>query len=105
MPRPRHEPLKIAACRAEAVRLYDRRWTQAEIAALLGVDQATVSRDLTAAPEGWAARNEHNLTLYKNRELARLDAMEQPYWPAWRRSMRKHKATTQAKGGDRRRQG
>jgi len=47
-----------------------------EIAAMLGVGQATVCRDLKALHAEWCAQRVADVTLAKARELARIDAIE-----------------------------
>ncbi len=66
--------------------LYLQSRTQDEIATLLDVNQATVSRDLAAIESYWAKAAIADLHTAKMRELTRIDSLEREYWEAWRRS-------------------
>src|SRR5688572_20510255 len=81
--------LVLSEQQVQIARLYAQRHTQAEIAEQLGINQATVSRQLKAVQQAWkdaavAAWDEHLA-----RELAKIDELERVYWDAWRRSIRK----------------
>jgi len=87
--------IEIAQRRAEVAALYLSRKTQVEIAAELGVDQATISRDLTALQALWRSEATEDVGEVKARELARIDRLEREYWQAWEDS--KGKRTTTSK--------
>jgi transposase-like protein len=57
--------------------LYLRRVSQSEIAKQLGVNQATISRDLQVLYKLWRAEAASMIDEHQARELAELDQMEQ----------------------------
>jgi hypothetical protein len=59
---------------------------QAEIAAKIGVDQSTVSRDLKALHQEWLNSALLDFNEAKAQELAKIDRLEREYWDAWERS-------------------
>ena len=69
--------------RQEITRLYLRGVSQMDIAAKLGVNQSTVSRDLKAIQKQWRESALINMDEAKQRELARIDELERTYWDAW----------------------
>jgi len=68
--------VEIEERQRKVAQLYLRRQTQTEIAKVLKVDQATISRDLAELRKQWAAENVENLDQVKVREAAELDEME-----------------------------
>lgn len=68
--------MEIHERRQKVAQLYLRRQTQEEIGRVLGVSQDTISLDLKALREKWAAENVENLDQVKVREAAELDEME-----------------------------
>lgn len=68
--------MEIDERRRKVAQLYLRRQTQEEIGRVLGVSQDTISLDLKALREKWAAENVENLDQVKVREAAELDEME-----------------------------
>jgi DUF1680 family protein len=84
---------KRAADMAEMARLRLFGYQQTEIAAKLGLNQATVSRDLAKIAERWKAQAVTDLDAVRARELAKLDALEVEAYEAWIAS----KADTQKK--------
>jgi hypothetical protein len=79
MPRPKHEKLKVAERRTQVVALRLQRKTQREIAAAVGVNQATVARDLQVMHADWVEQGKDDLKRYLNRELARIAVLERQY--------------------------
>lgn len=69
--------------RQEVARLYIQGHSQADIASRMGVNQATISRDLVAIEEEWRERSSSELQRHKTVQLARIDEMERVYWDAW----------------------
>jgi len=67
----------------QAVNLYLAGWTQEQIAAEIGVDQSTISRDVSTAQERWKAATAINLESHKSAELDKLAAAESEAWQAW----------------------
>src|SRR5665647_2999589 len=67
---------QVSKRRATVAKLWTRRLTQEEIAAAVGVDQSTVSRDIKALVAAWREEALADVTAVRARELADLDAME-----------------------------
>ena len=57
--------------------LYTNRKSQYAIAAILGVSQPTVQRDVQHGLAEWAAKRAARLDIHRDRELAELDKMEE----------------------------
>ena len=91
---------RIEGRRALVSELYLKGKTQAEIAEQLGVDQSTISRDLTALQKQWKDSAIRNLDEAKARELAKIDALERTYWDAWERSVGQTQIKTIKAKGD-----
>lgn len=89
------KPQVRAAELVQVAEQYLRGVPQATIAAALGIDQSTVSRDLKALQEQWAAHATALLDTHKAAELARIDGLERTYWEAWAAS-KTYKRETQA---------
>lgn len=91
-------PMAKNAKKLQALQIADRRrrvagmclqgHKQADIAAAVGVDMSTVSRDLKAIEEQWTRSALLDLHAAKVKELARIDAIEREAWEAWRRSQK-----------------
>jgi predicted transcriptional regulator len=71
---------------AEVARLYRRKHTQTQIAALLGTTQQSISRDIAILKERWRAESVHEVGEVQREILANLEAIEEEAWEAWRRS-------------------
>lgn len=67
--------------------MYLRGMLQSEIAAELGLSQATISTDLKALQGEWLQSALLDFNEIKARELARIDKLEREYWTAWERSL------------------
>lgn len=75
---------------------------QSEIAEELGVNQATISRDLAALRKEWIKSALIDFNEAKARELTRIDNLESTYWEAWERSLEAFKSKViKAKGNPR----
>ena len=83
--------------RQQTSAMYLAQKTQAEIAAALGVSQTTVSKDLSLIRKRWQKSALVDMNEAKNRELARIDALEREYWLAWQASKEKQVTTTAKK--------
>ncbi len=59
---------------------------QTEIAKELGLVQSVISRDLAEVKRRWRMSSLIDINEAKQRELARIDALESEYWQAWERS-------------------
>lgn len=79
-------PATIEKHRATIAELYLRQHTQQEIANKLGIDQATVSRDLKVIQANWRESALVDMNEAKQRELERIDQLEREYWQAWEAS-------------------
>lgn len=84
---------QIAERRQQIATRYLRGETQAGIAADLGIDQATVSRDLVAVRAAWLASSVRDFDTAVAQELAKIDEIESEYWQAWERSKMPKEAT------------
>lgn len=92
---------EIAIRRQKVASAYLRGSTQAEIAAEMEVDQATVSRDLKSLRAEWMKSALIDINEAKARELAKVDALEIEYWSAWERSqLNAEVETTKMQGSD-----
>lgn len=78
--------IEIAERRPKVAALYLSGKVQTEIAAELGVDQATVSRDLKALQKEWSEQALRDLDQAKAEQLAKIDRLEREYWDAWVKS-------------------
>lgn len=80
--------------RAKVAELYCKGWTQAEIAAEIGVTQPMVSYDLKILHQRWHAAAMEHIDTQKARELAKIDRLEREYWGAWEASKLLKETTT-----------
>lgn len=76
----------ITSRRQQVAEMYLRGLYQSDIADSLGVDQATVSRDLAELRKEWLERSINHIDQKKAIELSKLDRLEVTYWEAWERS-------------------
>ena len=80
--------------RARVAALYLQGFHQWEIGAQVGVDAATICRDLKAIREQWRASAVRDFDEAKAQELARIDALEREYWAAWTASRENREITS-----------
>src|SRR5262249_22858049 len=80
------EQLKVARRRAEVLRLYLAGKPQYEIAALLGVQAMTISRDIAAVKREWQASAVRDLDAHKGEILEKLDLIQRECWESWHAS-------------------
>jgi len=73
-------PATIDHHRKIIAELYLKQWRQVDIAEKLGIDQATVSRDLSAVRKMWRKDASLSFDAAKAQELARIDTLENEYW-------------------------
>ncbi len=78
---------EIASRRQQVAEMYLRGMYQADIADKLGVNQATISRDLAELRKEWLERSINHIDQKKAIELAKLDRLEVTFWDAWERSL------------------
>lgn len=86
-----HHPandLRNAQRRQEIAARYLRGELQVLIAAEMGVNQGTISRDLKAIQAFWMENAVEDLMAKKARELAKIDANELRYLEGWERSLK-----------------
>jgi hypothetical protein len=77
---------EIADRRQRVSEKYLRGMYMTDIARDMGVDTATVSRDLAELRKEWLDRSINHIDQKKAIELAKLDRLEVTYWDAWERS-------------------
>lgn len=65
---------------------YLRGEYQADIAASMGVQQSTISKDLRELQRRWQAASVTAMDAMKAEQLAKIDELERTYWEAWARS-------------------
>jgi hypothetical protein len=93
MGRPRNQA-EIIRDRYEIARLYLKGELQADIASRLGINQSTVSRDLTFLHKQWIKAAEVNFSEAVAVELQKINNLEIEYWQAWERSMQIKESST-----------
>jgi ECF sigma factor len=74
--------------RADVARRYCHGMTQVEIARALGVNQATVSRDLAAIRAQWRQTMAEEFDSLRCEQLPKIDLAERAAWEGWERSQR-----------------
>ena len=94
------EQLKIDRRRAIVAEQYLTGRHQHEIAAELGVDQATVSRDIKAVRQQWRESARQYFSEWQDRELQLLDRIEAEAWGAWERSKKDAEQIKLSEGGE-----
>lgn len=77
---------EIAERRQHVAARYLQGEYQSVIAQSLGIDTATVSRDLAAIRQAWLESAVRDFDAAKAEELARIDAVERAAWDGWRKS-------------------
>jgi predicted transcriptional regulator len=82
MPLPLSRAVRLNYRRKQVGDLYVQGWTQAAIAAELGVTQATISNDLKKIQEAWREDAVHDFDLRREIELQKIDRVEREAWPA-----------------------
>ena len=88
---------EITNRRQQVAERYLRGMYMAQIAEELGVDTATISRDLSELRKEWLDRSINHVEQKKADELARIDQLERTYWDAWERSKENAKTITKKK--------
>ncbi len=95
---PRSESQKERDLRREAD-MYFRGKSQQEICAELELSPATVSRDLKSLQQEWRESRLYDMNAAKNKELARIDALERTYWEGWEKSLQMAHSTSEGISG------
>lgn len=88
------------ARRAQVAELYLACISQQEIARRLGVDQSTITADVSAMRQEWRDKRDEYSESAFNEQLARIDKTEREAWAAWERSQQPAKATIETTSGD-----
>lgn len=78
--------IEITNRRQQVAERYLRGMYMAQIAEEMGVDTATISRDLAELRKEWLDRSINHIQQKKADELSRIDQLERTYWDAWERS-------------------
>ena len=78
--------LQLAERRRIVAEMYKNGKTQVEMAADLGVNQATISRDIKTLVKSWWQSTLYDIDLAKKIELDKINNLEAEYWKAWLRS-------------------
>lgn len=89
--------------RDKVAELYLHGASQYDIAQELGVNQATISRDLQELRKEWLERSINHIDQKKAIELAKLDRLEMTYWDGYVRSMQDAEINVTEQVGNRRR--
>lgn len=85
---------EISARRMKIAKLYLQGWYQWDIAKEIGCDQSTVSRNLEAIRKQWKEAAVRDFNEAKEKELAKIDVLEQTYWESWMRSLTEKETTS-----------
>jgi hypothetical protein len=80
--------LRINLRRKQVADLYLQGWTQAAIAAEVGVTQPTISHDLEKIQKAWREDSIRDFDLRREIELQKIDRVEREAWAAWERSQK-----------------
>lgn len=84
--RPHTKTVSIEDRQTRAISLCLEGHSYSQIGAALGVDKATICRDIQAARAEWRASREEQTEAHIAKELARIESREREAWEAWRRS-------------------
>lgn len=76
-----------------------KRLTQSQIAAELGVSQATVSNHIKKIRYEYGMKRLNKYQVYLNEELFKLETVEKEAWAAWERSVGRSKKVVTRKDG------
>ena len=74
------------ARRGRVMGLYLKGWRQSAIAEQIGVNKATLSRDLDAIRQEWREERVDDFTDKLTLELTRIGHLETEYWASWESS-------------------
>lgn len=97
----RRSAAQVERDRRRISELYLKGWLQVDIAQAIGLDQSTVSRDLSTIQGQWRESTLIDFDEAKAREIAKIDNLEITYWQAWEHSLEQFRSKTiKAKGAD-----
>lgn len=88
--------------RRQVAALYVRRVNQSDIARQLGVNQATISRDVAALVKQWQKEQAETIEAWRDRDLLELDEMEKDAAIEFSKSKRRDWIDTRLKIKERR---
>lgn len=77
--------------------LYLKGMLQYEIAEQLGITKAQITYDIKKLQAQWIESSLVNIDAVRQRELAKIDALEREYWDAWQNSKGTHEVKITAK--------
>lgn len=83
---PRNNKIKIKERYKQVSDLYLQGYAQHVIAEKVGVDQSQVSRDLKVLQRLWQIQSLENIDTIKQRELKKIDFLENEYFEQWQKS-------------------
>ena len=86
MPQRRSKNTAVAERRQKVADLYLQGWTQARIGEHFGLNQKTISNDLTRIRQEWRESAIRDFDEAREIELRKLDRIEREAWAAWERS-------------------
>jgi predicted transcriptional regulator len=81
-------------------RMYLQGKRQYEIAEVIGVTREQISYDLKEIRTRWRESTLVDFNEMKQRELEKIDLLEETYWAAWQRSIQEKTKTRTSKTGD-----
>jgi predicted transcriptional regulator len=91
--RPTKKTYTIWERRVRVAELYLEGKPQPQIAKILGINQAMVSRDLASIREEWLKSSVRDFETSKAQEIAKIDRLEEQAWDAWHRSTQEQRTT------------
>ncbi len=80
--------IRKARSLSDVSRMYFEGKLQSEIAEVIGVSQAAISKDLKTLKKAWQESALIDFDAAKQMQLARIDNLERETWNAWNRSKR-----------------
>lgn len=86
--------LAVSERRAKVAALYHQRFTQVEIAAMLGVSQQMIGKDIKMLDRAWKSSGLRDFNADRERALAELAELQREYYRAWRRSQEQREIKT-----------
>jgi hypothetical protein len=91
-------PELLMVRRQQVAELYLQCHSMAAIGRMMSISSQTVYKDICWAREQWRTRAADAIEAHKQRELARIDAVEVEAWRGWQRSCRPEVSETERSG-------
>jgi predicted DNA-binding protein YlxM (UPF0122 family) len=91
---PQTKKHQIADRRRKVSDFYLKGYSQYAIADKLGVTRQLIGHDIKTLHKEWSAQNLDDVGKARQRELLKLDNLEQTYWDAWFKSIEDYKQKT-----------